>query len=465
MKITANLSFFLCISSVLMPVIEASTKGFRKLSAAKKGFTSIKRQGIFDFAAAQQQPASITGLSPERSAAMKRAWKHQQRAMADVVVHQHHRGLQTTDEDLALCELGLTIFYGPNSGCTCTEEEPSTKCVDFIFENCNLCDTLLDEQACIPLVPEIAFDGDSFTTCFTYESGPFDTTKICEIERFVGSTCNITIDGAYCSFCTVIDCDGATDYDIDCSNIIAGETWNLCTDNIPETSPFIAGNNDRFIDLSCVTGSGDLNDLLLASCQATLEEEFGGDSPCTCFLDAEDFIDFECDCVLQACETLQDQDICVNYDEVTAKALEAGAGPDTFAQCFAYDSGPFDNTICLIENFGADTCSVTIDGNECTSCTVVTCSETVDGAFSNSDIDFDCSNIIAGETWSLCSDDIPETSPFIAVGDNLLFSDVSCIDGSIGGRDSGGGGDTSGGVATSSHVLSLVGLIIVTSFW
>jgi hypothetical protein len=55
----------------------------------------------------------------------------------------------------------------------------------------------------------------------------------------------------------VIDCDGDTDYDIDCSNIIAGETWNLCTDTIPETSRFLAaGNNDRFEDPDCSEAGG-----------------------------------------------------------------------------------------------------------------------------------------------------------------------------------------------------------------
>jgi hypothetical protein len=44
-------------------------------------------------------------------------------------------------------------------------------------------------------------------------------------------------------------------YDIDCSNVIEGETWNLCIDDLPDTSPFLAsGNNDLFTALYCGSG-------------------------------------------------------------------------------------------------------------------------------------------------------------------------------------------------------------------
>jgi hypothetical protein len=309
MKVVANLSFFLCISSLLMSVIEASSKDLRtKLSVAKERFTSIKREEIFDFAAAQQQPhrdlksASVTGLSQERTAAIKLAWQHQQRAVTDAVVHQHHRGLQTpNDEDLAGCELTLEFLYGPNSGCTCnTEEEASAQCVDFVAQNCIFCETLLDgQEVCVAGFPDISFDSVdfSFRECFAYDSGPFDNTLFCLSEQSIDNTCTIHIDGTECSSCTVIDCDDGSDYDIDCSNLISGETWNLCTDDIPETSPFIAaGNNDRFTDLNCDTGNGDADfaGLLLTLCQTFLEDTFGADNPCTCFLVGDDFADFEC---------------------------------------------------------------------------------------------------------------------------------------------------------------------------
>jgi hypothetical protein len=186
----------------------------------------------------------------------KRALKHQ-KALADAAVHEQNRGLQDLDlTDPAVCEAFLTLFVGPDSGCPCTEEEPSTECIDYLA-TCNFCDTLQGEDACI----SISFTEDTssvYSGCITYESGPFDNI-ICETENFIDNTCTYTIDGTECSSCTVIDCDGYTDYDIDCSNIIAGETWNLCTDTIPETSLFLAlflvvGNNDRFEDASCLAG-------------------------------------------------------------------------------------------------------------------------------------------------------------------------------------------------------------------
>jgi hypothetical protein len=95
--------------------------------------------------------------------------------------------------------------------------------------------------------------------CYTYESGPFVGTTNCAIDNFTDGTCTITIGGAEFNSCTFISCD-ATDstgvygenYDIDCSNITEGETWNLCTDDLPETSQFLAnGNNDRFNYVFC----------------------------------------------------------------------------------------------------------------------------------------------------------------------------------------------------------------------
>jgi hypothetical protein len=167
--------------------------------------------------------------------------------LADAAVREQNRGLQEPDlTDPAVCEAFLAILFGPDSGCTCTEEEPSSECIDHLA-TCNFCDTLQGEDACISI--SVTENTSSvYSGCITYESGPFDNV-ICETENLIDNTCTYTIDGTECSSCAVIDCDGDTDYDIDCSNIISGETWNLCTVTIPETSRFLAaGNNDRFED-------------------------------------------------------------------------------------------------------------------------------------------------------------------------------------------------------------------------
>jgi hypothetical protein len=40
-----------------------------------------------------------------------------------------------------------------------------------------------------------------------------------------------------------------------------GETWNLCIDDLPETSRFLAtANNDRFTDLNCESIADDIED-------------------------------------------------------------------------------------------------------------------------------------------------------------------------------------------------------------
>jgi hypothetical protein len=395
-------------------------------------------------------------LSQMRSAVTKRALKHQ-KALADAAVHEQNRGLQDPDlTDPAVCEAFLTLFWGPDSGCTCTEEEPSTECIDYLA-TCNFCDTLQGEDACISI--SLTEDTSSvYSGCITYESGPFDNV-ICETENSIESTCAITIDGTECSSCTVIDCDGDTDYDIDCSNIIAGETWNLCTDTIPKTSRFLAaGNNDRFEYPDCSEAGGggggdpDLTDS--AVCEAFLALLVGPDSGCTC---TEEEPSTECTDYLATCnfcDTLQGEDACISIS-LTEDTSSVYSG------CITYESGPFDNVICETENFIESTCTITIDGTECSSCTVIDC----DG---DTDYDIDCSNIIAGETWNLCTDTIPETSRFLAAGNNDRFEDPDCSEAG-GGKGVvlvGFGSSDSGGKPLSFHVLSVVSLIVaVAAFW
>jgi hypothetical protein len=218
MKVTSNLSFLVCISSVVMPAIDARASGF----------------------------------SYKRSTATKRSIKDQEVS----------RTLQTDDElALQLCETFLEILLGPNSGCTCAEDgELTSDCEDFLSQ-CDICDTIQGERTCLAFAEEestAASTSDIVADCFAYESGPFANT-ICTLDNFVESTCTITIDGKECNSCAIVACS-ATDgtgvfedsYDFDCSNVIEGETWNLCTADIPETSRFLAiGNNDLFTDLDC----------------------------------------------------------------------------------------------------------------------------------------------------------------------------------------------------------------------
>jgi hypothetical protein len=227
MKVMSNLSFLLCIA---MPVVEASLNGLK-----------LKRS----------------------SAATKRAAKNQK--AFEVAMHQQRRNLQTEDElGQALCEVFLEALYGPNSGCTCSEELPSQECFDFITENCKSCDTLQGEEACTIFDEEavgralVASPATNvYVDCMTYKSGPFADDTICGVENLEDNTCTFTINETECNSCTVVDCGVETDFDIDCSNVIAGEVWNLCTDDILETSLFIAlGANDRFDELTCSPKSG-----------------------------------------------------------------------------------------------------------------------------------------------------------------------------------------------------------------
>jgi hypothetical protein len=506
MKVTFNLPFLLCIGTIAMSAVEASLNdglGSERSAATKP---SLQRQDVFDFAAQQSnrglKSATATALLSKRSSATKRAAKTQK--AVEVAIRQQRRSLQTEDEldaiSLTLCEVFLEALLGPNSGCTCTEEEPSMECNDFIYTNCLLCDTIQFEEACLVFDEEAVLAAstgtESLVDCLTYKSGPFADDTISGIENLVDNTCTFTINETECNSCTVVACDGEeTDFDIDCSNIIAGETWNICTDDIPETSLFIAfGTNDLFQDLTCGDGGGvDIgpDSVGLAVCQTFVDGEFGVDSGCVCEFDGKDFLP-SCECVFKACDTLQGVEACLLVDEDAQLEAEARNGVDNIsADCFTYKSGPFaDSTICLIEaSADSNTCTITINGKECNSCNVVTCSDTDGIGIFDESYDMDCSNIIAGETWNLCSDDIPDTSPFIAVGNNMLFSNLSCVsaadnddpedvnpevgesdgsnpgDESLGGKDSGDGGDMSGGIAASSHVLSLVGLIIVPYFW
>jgi hypothetical protein len=231
MKLTFSLSLLLCISSIMMPAIDARASGF-----------NFKRSDVW-----------------------KRSIKRQEVS----------RSLQTDDElAMALCEAFIEIILGSsasNSGCTCDADgELTSDCEDFLSQ-CNICDIVDGVLTCIGFAQEETAAAetteDIVADCFTYSSGPFDNT-ICTIDNFADDTCAVTIDGMECNSCAIIACS-ATDgtvfldesYDIDCSNVIEGETWNLCTDDLPETSRFLAtANNDRFTDLNCTSvgdGSGD----------------------------------------------------------------------------------------------------------------------------------------------------------------------------------------------------------------
>jgi hypothetical protein len=226
MKVTSNLSFLLCITSVVMPVVDARANGF--------------------------------GLNKRSSAMKSPATK-----AYDFSAHQQRRGLQT-DDDAAfdeMCETILAVVLGTtDSGCTCSEAEPTDECVNFLT-SCNICDTLEGEKTCRSLNVEAsaaASSADVFAECSTYESGLFGNT-ICLLDNEDDGSCTITIDGTECNSCAPVTCDGEfidDGFDFDCSNIIEGETWNLCTDDIPETSRFLAfGNNDRFTTVSDCDGA------------------------------------------------------------------------------------------------------------------------------------------------------------------------------------------------------------------
>ena len=289
MKAKTNLFFLLYTSSVTRPAIDAQAIGLslkrsaetRRSIESQRHLIEKRRQGVFDFAA---HPESHRDL---KSRATKSSMIHKKAFDVAVDVDPQRRSLQM---DGGLCEVFITILLGPDSDCTCTADgEPTSDCDTYISENCKICDTLQGEEVCI------LFDQGETTTvdatdesvkCFSYQSGPFVGTTICEIENVTNNTCAITINGEECSSCTVIACGDDTDYEFDCSNIIEGETWNLCTSNIPETSRFLAGgNNERFTQLDCgYKGSG------LALCQSALDNQFGVEADCTCAQDGQSFI-------------------------------------------------------------------------------------------------------------------------------------------------------------------------------
>jgi hypothetical protein len=178
------------------------------------------------------------------------------------------------------------------------------------------------------------------------------------------------------------------------------------------------------------------------------------DTNCTCEGDGEASPECEEDlsvCILNGCDTLQNQRTCY---AVAVEESEAASSDDVDAFCYAYTSGPFDNTICEIDNVSDETCTITIDGTEYSSRVPVACGETDGAGTLGFGYDFDCSNIIEGEKWNNYNGDIPETSRFLAFGNTDQFVDDVFL-------DCGG----SGAFALSFHALSVVGLMVVATFW
>jgi hypothetical protein len=187
----------------------------------------------------------------------------------------------------------------------------------------------------------------------------------------------------------------------------------------------------------------------LKLCEAFIEALIGPNSGCMCDEDGDptsDCREYLSEC--NVCDTIQSQRSCLVF---AAQETKAAISEDVEADCYSYNRGPFDNTICMIDNIVESTCTVTIDGAECKSCEIVVCKSTDGTGILSESYDFDCSNVMEGETWNLCTANIPETSPFLASGNNNRYVDLEC---------------GSGGLALSSHVFSvLVSLVVVATFW
>jgi hypothetical protein len=399
---------------------------------------------------------------------LQRSFFIEHRKAFDAAVRQQHRSLFTKEE----CETTYEEILGVE-GCTCIEEEeefggtPTDECYDEIINLCTFCDTLEGERTCLVEDSDASeaaeSSDDDEAECYTYTSGLFANT-ICAIDNTADDTCTITIDGTECNSCEVVTCDVSGyiyPYNFDCSNVIDGETWNVCNDDIPETSPFIYFDEDTFLfdDVECVgiaiSSSSPIAGATASvkeQCETQYEEDLGVEG-CTCTEDGEptDECYDEIINLCTFCDTLEGERTCLVEDSDASEAAEST--DEVEAECVTYTSGLFAITICAIDNTADDTCTITIDGTECSSCELISCSDS-DGY----PYDLDCSNVIAGETWNVCTDDIPETSPFLAFGNNdrFLFDDVEC--------------DTiasppSGAFALSFHALSMVGLIVVATFW
>lgn len=192
-------------------------------------------------------------------------------------------------------------------------------------------------------------------------------------------------------------------------------------------------------------------------CESFLDLFFGPNSGCVCVPTA-DGTDFEAECGdlfdnCPSCETLQGQETCLKIDVDAAKLVTVTEEEEV--SCQTYISGVFDNTICEARNLNDNNCTLTIDGAECSSCEVVTCG--VSNAFEEN-LNMDCSNVIAGETFNLCTDTIPETSRFIYLGNNVLYTFAECLTNGI-------FGDASDGTIRSFHLFAIVGLAVASLFY
>lgn len=188
-----------------------------------------------------------------------------QRQLVDLRAQQlYQRETQATQED---CEGFLDIFFGVDSGCECVlsdnglDYEPNC---DELLDGCESCETIQGVETCLSFDLEASATADGSTElevlCYVYSSGAFGETTICQARDSLSENCTLSIDGAECNSCSIVQC-GADNpfydeyFDYDCSNVIEGESWNLCSDNISDTSPFIfAGNNELFTFADCFPG-------------------------------------------------------------------------------------------------------------------------------------------------------------------------------------------------------------------
>jgi hypothetical protein len=176
-----------------------------------------------------------------------------------------HRNLQS-DEEVCAFIIDELVDGSYAQFCSC-DRVGDSYVLDCVYTDCPDCELLQgsEEETCaisndgvvLSLSEDLDLLADLFYSCTLYQSGLFDSTAVCLIEEFTGEFCAVTVDDEACNSCEYVDCGGGyTDYSVDCSNVIPGEVWNFCTDDIPETSPFISyGYNDLFFFEECSAGT------------------------------------------------------------------------------------------------------------------------------------------------------------------------------------------------------------------
>lgn len=332
-------------------------------------------------------------------------------ALTNEEFHQCNRDPLAACNAIAILEEEDGQDLGVSCQCEDTEDGVILTCIESSCQYCNH-----ETSVCAGMsYGRVYFedsDGGLASTYFEgyeYQEGRNDTLSYEETS----DGCAFMVNGQACNSCaavTAVTCNSTLEgqfygIEIDCENIEQGASYSDCG----APAVFADGLFEIFSHLGSNTCLGEEKDpeivcLQEAERQELLGREAGRTTECECSTNALEYGR------LLTCSH-NDCQYC-NFDGSVCATNTFGANIDRFGQIYAeFDAFQYieggRSELVVVEDFGNDGCRVTVDGEECSSCELVTCvNEEIDYIYGGENVyagkEIQCENVEDGTSFNEC---------------------------------------------------------------